>query len=123
MKSFAEHTQQLKNYHLQLQPDPYQPVEEYFTCQVSNMGSVMLPLLNGWYVHKDSQLTIYPDGVIAGSLKAAMAQYPELVQTSLKTLEDHTQDELTSVRENHHWVFEAFGFMDRADPDGILPCR
>lgn len=95
MKSFAEYTQQLKNYRLQLQPDPYQPVEEYFTCQVANMGSVMMPLLNGWYVHKDSQLTLYPDGVIAGSLKAAMTQYPELVQASLQPLKDHVQDELT----------------------------
>ena len=51
MKSFAEALQTLSRFRQQTAPDPYRPVEDYFKCQVSQMGSEMLPILNGWYVH------------------------------------------------------------------------
>lgn len=94
MKSMADYIAQLKSYTLQAQPDPYRPVEEYFKCQVSNMGSNMLPMLNGWFVHNDQQLTTYPNGVLAGSLKAALQQYPELVKPCFCQLKPEEKDEL-----------------------------
>ena len=102
MKPFDEYSKQLKNYTLQQQPDPYLPVEEYFTCQVANMGSVMLPLLNGWYVHKDSHLTCYENGVVAGSLKAAIQECPELVDAHLNQLAAEDKDDLTASNETQY---------------------
>lgn len=99
MKPFDEYSKQLKNYTLQQQPDPYLPVEEYFTCQVANMGSVMLPLLNGWYVHKDAKLTRYDNGVVAGSLKAAIQECPELVNAHLNQLAEEDKDDLIASNE------------------------
>ena len=102
MKPFDEYSKQLKNYTLQQQPDPYLPVEEYFTCQVANMGSVMLPLLNGWYVHKDFHLTRYENGVVAGSLKAAIQECPELVDAHLNQLAAEDKDDLTASNETQY---------------------
>lgn len=100
MKPFAAHIESLKQYRLQAQPDPYRPVEEYFKCQVANMGSIMLPLLNGWYVHEGAPLTTFENGVIAGSIKAAITEHPELVNPYLFKLQDKEKDELTESNEN-----------------------
>lgn len=99
MSSFLEYSKQISQYAIQAQPDPYRPVEEYFKCQVSNMGSVMLPMLNGWYVQESDGLTTYDNGVIAGSLKAALAQCPELVKPCLFQQKPEEKDELTASNE------------------------
>lgn len=97
MKPFASYIKQMGQYALQLHPDPFRPVEEYFQCQVSRMGSVMLPMLNGWYVHEAGPLTTYPNGVIAGSLKAALEQCPELVTPGLNRQDSKDSDDLTTL--------------------------
>lgn len=99
MKPFADYLEQLKQYRLQTQPDPFRPVEEYFKCQVANMGSIMLPILNGWYVHEDMPLTTYENGVIAGSIKAAIAQYPELINPYLCKLQENEKSGLIESNE------------------------
>lgn len=66
-------------YHIQFVPDPYRPVDEYFKCEIHNLGTNMFTLLNGWYVYQHTPLTIFPNGIIVGSLFAAIEQYPELV--------------------------------------------
>lgn len=99
MNSFSEYSKQIGQYAIQAQPDPYRPVEEYFKCQVSNMGSVMLPMLNGWYVQESNGLTTYDNGVIAGSLRAALAQCPELVKPCLFQQKLEEKDELTASNE------------------------
>ena len=97
MKPFAKYVEQLKQYAIQSQPDPYRPVAEYFKCQVSNMGSVMLPILNGWFVADDQPLTTYPNGIIAGSIRAALDQQPNLVKPLLNQLKVSESDELTNT--------------------------
>lgn len=96
MKANIPFIQQMQNYRIQSQPDPFRPVEEYFQCQVSNMGSVMLPMLNGWYVHEGESLTRYPNGVIAGSLKAALEQCPDLVGPVQNPTDDGAVDEMVA---------------------------
>lgn len=98
MKSFTEYVKHLKQYEIQAQPDPYRPVEEYFKCQVSNMGSVMLPMLNGWFVAEGQRVVHYPNGILAGSLKAALQECPELVNPYLSRIRKNEQDEL--IRSN-----------------------
>lgn len=80
-KQFFETTIQDSNttYKTQLTPTAYRPVEEYFHCKVQNIDTQMLVFLNGWYVHDKNPLTVAENGVIAGSLFAAIQQFPELV--------------------------------------------
>lgn len=87
------------NYSMQCEPSPYRPVEEYFKCQVKKIDTFMFSFLNGWYVHQNSPLTIFPDGLIIGSLMAAMHQYPELVFAHLAQQDLEKEDGLTSLNE------------------------
>ncbi len=66
-------------YQIQLQPATYRPVEEYFHCKVQNIDTQMFVFLNGWYVHNNAPLTITDNGIITGSLLAALAQFPQIV--------------------------------------------
>ncbi len=59
----------------------------------------MLPLLNGWYVHEGESLVVYPDGVTAGSLKAALQSCPEMVKPYLFRLGEQEQNDLTRTNE------------------------
>ncbi len=99
MKSFSEYSKTIGQYALQLQPDPYRPVEEYFKCQVYNMDSEMLPILNGWYVQESDALTTFPNGVMAGSLKTALKVCPELVTPGLFQQKGEEKDTLTTANE------------------------
>ena len=91
--------QKIAQYRQQAAPDPYRPVEEYFKCQVSQMGSEMLPLLNGWYVQDSEELKTYGNGVMAGSLKTALKRFPDMVRPALSRLSDDEKDELTDCNE------------------------
>ncbi len=63
MKS-SSYIEKITQYQQQGTPDPYRPVEEYFQCQVRQMGSVMLPMLNGWFVQDADELATYPLSLI-----------------------------------------------------------
>lgn len=73
------------DYRMQREADPYRPVEEYFQCQVRNLATQMFPFLNGWFVHPDAPLTKSANGVITGSVAAAVKQCPELILPYLTT--------------------------------------
>jgi Fe-S cluster assembly protein SufD len=59
------------NYFIQQQSEDYRPVETFFHCSIHNIDSYMFTFLNGWYVHNDAPLTIFPNGVAIGSLRSA----------------------------------------------------
>lgn len=79
-----------QKYDILLHPEPYNPVESYFSCKVNNLDTYMFTLLNGWYVHKKAPLTEFPDGTIVGSLAKAREEYPEIVNAHLGK---YSQDE------------------------------
>lgn len=54
-------------------------LEEIFKCDVPDLDTKVLLLLNGFYYDKEEELTITEDGVIMGSLLAASKKYPEIV--------------------------------------------
>ncbi len=99
MKSFAEQAGRLDQYRIQTRPNPYRPVKDYFRCQVKNMETRMLPLLNGWHVYEGESLVVYPDGVTAGSLKAALQSCPGMVKPYLFRLGEQEQNDLTRTNE------------------------
>lgn len=58
-------------------------VEKIFTCDVYDLDTFSVTLLNGWMVYKNAPLTKMDDGTIIGSLSKAMEIYPELVEQYL----------------------------------------
>jgi len=55
-------------------------VNDIFKCDVPNLNTRVILLLNGWYYDRKNQLETLPDGVIIGSMKKAIEQYPDLVK-------------------------------------------
>ncbi len=54
-------------------------IDKIFTCDVYDLDTFSLTLLNGWYVYKNAPLTRLSNGTIIGSLAKAMEVYPDLV--------------------------------------------
>ena len=86
-------------YDIKIEAEPYQPVEQYFKCSVSDINTDMFTMLNGWYVHKNAPLTTFPNGVIVGSVMAAVEQYPELVLSHLTKFYSDKADRFTRLNE------------------------
>lgn len=86
-------------YQLVHTPPPYRPVEDYFKCKVQNIDTYMFAFLNGWYVHNNAPLTLFPNGIIVGSITAAIVQYPELVLPYFTTSRNSYYDALIALNE------------------------
>ena len=78
-----EHILKNKNYIIQDKADEYQPIENYFQCSTQDINADMFTFLNGWYVHHNAPLTIFPNGIIVGSLREAILRFPDLVASFL----------------------------------------
>lgn len=87
------------NYDIQSAADPYKPVEEYFKCNVHHIDTYMFTILNGWYAHQNAPLTTFPNGVIVGSIFAAISQYPELVLKNLSQCQSDKADNFVKLNE------------------------
>ncbi len=87
------------DYELQFEADPYQPVDAYFKCHVANIDTYMFTMLNGWYTHQNAPLTIFPNGVIVGSIFAAIQQYPALVFDNLNKCYSDKYDKFVHLNE------------------------
>ncbi|MBO4654762.1 MAG: Fe-S cluster assembly protein SufD [Bacteroidales bacterium] len=84
---------------IKVEADPYQPVDQYFKCSVNDINTDMFTMLNGWYVHKNAPLTTFPNGVIVGSVMAAIEQYPELVLSHLAQFYSDKADKFVRINE------------------------
>ena len=74
-------------YTIQQQADDYRPVETFFNCAMNNIDSYLFTFLNGWYVHNDAPLTIFPNGVTIGSLQSAKKVSSSLIQPYLSDMD------------------------------------
>ncbi len=54
-------------------------VDKLFTCDVYDLDTFSITLLNGWFVYKHAPLTRLADGTIIGSLAKAMEVYPGII--------------------------------------------
>ena len=88
-----------KEYETQWQPAPYQPVNEYFTCELKNINAYTHTFLNGWYVHDNSALTTLENGVVIGSLAAALKETPSLVIENIAKQNLTQNDNLLALNE------------------------
>ena len=55
-------------------------IEQVFKCNIHDLETDQISLLNGWYINKEKPLEKLENGVIYGSLAAAMGSYPELIE-------------------------------------------
>ncbi|MFO7977574.1 MAG: Fe-S cluster assembly protein SufD [Bacteroidales bacterium] len=72
-------------------------VENIFKCDVYDLDTFSVTMLNGWYVYKNAPLTRLPDGTIIGSLAKAMEVYPDLVDQYLGKAAHMENNSLTAL--------------------------
>lgn len=58
-------------------------IDSIFTCDVYDLDTFSVTLLNGWFVYKNAPLTRLPNGTIIGSLAKAMEVYPDIIDKYL----------------------------------------
>lgn len=86
-------------FEIQKQPDPFRPVNEYFTCDIKDIGTSMYTFLNGWYAHNNQPLEIHANGVVIGSILAAFEKYPELIQSYFAQMDPEKMDGMISLNQ------------------------
>lgn len=72
-------------------------LEEMFRCEVHNFDTEIVSMLNGWYYDKKSALRTLPDGVVVGSMGAAMKAYPELFETYYGEIAPYALNGFTAI--------------------------
>jgi len=54
-------------------------LEKVFRCEVPHFETHLVAQLNGWYVYRNSPLSVFSNGMVIGSLATAFREYPELI--------------------------------------------
>jgi len=72
-------------------------IEDIFSCDVPEIDTQGILVLNGFFLNQGEELTKYQNGVIIGSLKAAMKQYPELVFKHYAKYSDYKKDPIAAL--------------------------
>jgi len=89
-------------------------IDEVFQCDVSGLDAYNLMMMNGHY-HDQPALTKLDNGVIYGSLKEAIQQYPELVQQHYGQHINYEQDGVLALNA----IFARDGIFIYI-PDGVV---
>jgi Fe-S cluster assembly protein SufD len=55
-------------------------IDNVFKCNIHELETDQISLLNGWYIDRKHPLREYGNGMIAGSLAEAMKKYPDIVE-------------------------------------------
>ncbi len=71
--------------------------EDLFTCDVPELDTRVLLVLNGFYYGKQDKLSRLGNGIIYGSLSAAAREYPDLVRKHYARYADHKAFPLTAL--------------------------
>lgn len=72
-------------------------INKIFHCNILNFETALFTLLNGSYVYQNSPLNKFENGIIAGSLRKAWQEYPEIVGKYLNKLTENTLNGLVSL--------------------------
>lgn len=86
-------------FEIQKHPDQFRPVNEYFTCDIKDIGTSMYTFLNGWYAHNNQPLEIHENGVVIGSILTAFEKYPELIQSYFAQMDPEKLDGMISLNQ------------------------
>lgn len=83
--------------HYYQKPGEIEDIDKIFQCNVPHLNTLMLAMLNGWYVSKSEPLTTLANGVIFGSFAAALQQYPEIVEKHFAKYADNSKSGFTAI--------------------------
>lgn len=79
------------------QPPVEQDINKIFRCDVPHFDTLLLSQINGWYSGGQLSLKKYPSGLVAGSLAAAMKEFPELISKHYSKYADFKTESLTAL--------------------------
>ncbi len=72
-------------------------VDDIFKCDVPELDTHVILLLNGWYYNREEQLKTLPGGAIVGSFAKAAAEYPDLVAKHFASYADTSKEGLVAL--------------------------
>ncbi len=72
-------------------------VSKIFTCDVYDLDTYCVTLINGWFAYKNSPLSCLKDGTIIGSLYKAMEIYPDIIEKYLGSVAKISEQSLISL--------------------------
>jgi len=72
-------------------------LDDIFRCDVPELDTQVILLLNGWYSSPDSKLMELPGGAVIGSIREAAKKYPELVKAHYNQYAHSEEEGLTAL--------------------------
>lgn len=72
-------------------------VEDIFRCDVPDLNTEVILLLNGWYYDRENLIHELPGGVIIGSFAEAAKKYPELIKNHFAKYADMSKEGLVAL--------------------------
>lgn len=72
-------------------------IEQVFKCNIHDLETDQISLLNGWFIDTKKPLQVHENGVIAGSLAAAMEAYPEIIAEHYGKYADTEKDSFQAL--------------------------
>jgi len=90
-------------------------IEQVFKCNIHDLETDQISLLNGWFIDTKNPLQVHDNGVIAGSLAAAMESYPEIFETHYGKYVDTEKDSFQAL----NTAFAQDGFFIYV-PDNVV---
>jgi Fe-S cluster assembly protein SufD len=90
-------------------------IDQVFKCNIHELETDQISLLNGWFIDNKKPLQVHENGVIAGSLAAAMEAYPEIFETHYSKYADKEKDAFQAL----NLAFAQDGFFIYV-PDNVV---
>ena len=72
-------------------------MKDIFSCDVPDINTKVILLLNGWFHDRENQLSELPGGAIIGSLQKASEVYPEIVKKHFAQYADIEKEGLVAL--------------------------
>lgn len=72
-------------------------LHEVFNCDVPQLNSHIILLINGWYYGRNRRIGNFPEGVICSSLYHAASEHPELVEKYYNKLAGESDDPMSNL--------------------------
>lgn len=72
-------------------------VEDMFRCDIPELDTELLMLINGWFYDRQPGLSRLNNGIIIGSMAQAAREYPELLQDHYARYANHRKDGLVAL--------------------------
>lgn len=77
---------------------PQQPAPENFCCNITNLDTNVVSLVNGFYAD-DNQLKITDEGIVVGSMRVAMQTYAHLFEKHFGTCRVNDRNGFTNIND------------------------